>query len=86
MKAKAGYLTTEFWLTVAVNVAVFISAIQSYLPAHWAAIAGAVVTGIYAVSRGLAKTNPTAPAVQPNVPRVVFTQPPTTAPPNPPQA
>ena len=83
MKAKPGYLTTEFWLTVAVNVAVFVSAIQSYLPAKYAAIAGAVVTGNYAVARGLAKTNPTAPAVAPPMPKIVVTQSPPQPPPPP---
>jgi hypothetical protein len=75
MRAKPGYLTSEFWLTVAVNAAALISAIQSYLPPRWSLVAGSLVTGLYAISRGWAKTNPAAPSIPPALPKVTFTQP-----------
>lgn len=55
MDMKAGYKTTEFWVAVSAMVASVIAAIQGYLPAEAAAWAGAVIAGLYAFSRGLAK-------------------------------
>ncbi len=53
---KPGYKTTEFWLTLALDAAIVVSAIESVLPPKWAAVAGAVANGLYAVSRGKAKS------------------------------
>ena len=55
MDIKAGYKPTEFWVAVSAMVASVIAAIQGYLPAEAAAWAGAVIAGLYAFSRGLAK-------------------------------
>lgn len=52
---KPGVKTSEFWLTVAVDVAAFAGAIANVLPDRWAAIAGTISTSLYAVSRGVAK-------------------------------
>lgn len=52
---KPGVRTTEFWLTVAVAVLSFIGAIANVLPDRYAAIASAIVAGLYAIGRGLAK-------------------------------
>jgi len=57
---KPGVRTTEFWLTVAVDVAAFAASLANVLPERWAAIAATVSTSIYSVSRGLAKNGAAA--------------------------
>lgn len=52
---KSGWKTTEFWVAVSGMVAGVVAAVQGYLPAEAAAWAGAVIAGLYAFSRGLAK-------------------------------
>ena len=52
---KSGWKTTEFWVAVSGLVASVVAAVQGYLPAEAAAWAGAVIAGLYAFSRGLAK-------------------------------
>lgn len=54
---KPGYLTTEFWLTVAVNAAALCSTLASALPQRYGALMATVATGLYALSRGWAKSN-----------------------------
>jgi hypothetical protein len=56
METKPGYKTTEFWLTVAVSVASFVSAVSDNLSPKWAALAAALANGLYAVGRGQAKS------------------------------
>jgi hypothetical protein len=58
MSLKPGHLTTEFWLTVAVDVATLIAAIADQLPPRYAALASTVATGLYALARGWAKSSP----------------------------
>lgn len=58
MPLKPGYLTTEFWLTVIVNVAALVAALTKNLSPHWAAIGATVSTGLYAIARGWAKSSP----------------------------
>jgi hypothetical protein len=53
---KPGWKTTEFWLTVAAELALVLTAIQGSLPPKWAAISGTVAGGLYAISRGQAKS------------------------------
>jgi hypothetical protein len=72
---KPGYKTTEFIATAVIVLGSFIASVADYLPPRYAALASSVVTGLYAVSRGLAKV-PT-----PIVPPVVTT--PTPPPPTP---
>lgn len=55
---KAGYKTTEFWLTVATEVGILAAAVADALPPKWAAVASAASGAAYAVARGLAKVNP----------------------------
>jgi hypothetical protein len=55
---KPGYMTTEFWLTVAVDVAALIAAIADQLPPRYAALAATVSSGLYALARGWAKSSP----------------------------
>ena len=55
MVIKAGWKTTEFWVAVSGMIAGVIAAMQGYLPAEAAAWAGAIIAGLYAFSRGLAK-------------------------------
>lgn len=52
---KAGIKTTEFWITVLIDVGSLASALAGALPAKYAAVATAVSTAAYAVSRGLSK-------------------------------
>lgn len=53
---RPGHRTTEFWITVATEVGVLVSALAGALPPKWAAVAAAVANVAYAISRGLAKT------------------------------
>ena len=50
-----GFKSTEFWLTIAVNLAALISALASALPPQLSAILATVATGLYALARGWAK-------------------------------
>jgi hypothetical protein len=52
---KPGYKTTEFWLTIAANVAAILATVAEVLPPEWGAIAVVISNGIYSVSRGVAK-------------------------------
>jgi hypothetical protein len=72
---KPGFKTTEFALAVLVGLGSFIASVADYLPPRYAAMASAVVVGLYGISRGLAKV-PT-PIVPPAPPTTV-------APPSPP--
>lgn len=57
METKPGYFTTEFWLSVlsAVYLVLNASGILNEVNPKWAAIATAVVTAAYTLSRGQAK-------------------------------
>jgi hypothetical protein len=57
-KVKPGVKTTEFWLTVAVDVAALLSALTSALPPKWASAVAGISTGLYALARGWAKSGP----------------------------
>lgn len=52
---KPGWKTSEFWLTIAGDVAGVSTATAGVLPLKWAAIAIAVAHLGYAISRGNAK-------------------------------
>ena len=54
-QVKPGYKTTEFYLTLAANVAGLLGTLSNILPAKWGAITMALSTGLYALSRGLVK-------------------------------
>lgn len=62
MTSKPGHRTTEFWLTLAVDLAALIAAFADQLPPRYAALAGTVSTGLYALSRGWAKSTTTVAA------------------------
>lgn len=57
---KPGIKTTEFWLTIAVDLAALLSALTDALPAKWASVVAAVSTGLYAIARGWAKSGPSS--------------------------
>lgn len=68
---KPGYKTTEFWGKTALQAAVLIAALSSHLSPKWAALAGALSEGLYALSRGWAKGSvPVVPAPIPPAPVV----------------
>ncbi len=52
---RRGWRTTEFWSHLALNVAVLVAALEKALPPKYAAIAAAISSAGYAVSRGAAK-------------------------------
>jgi hypothetical protein len=52
---KPGVRTTEFWLTIAIDVAAFAAALSNVLPDRYAALAASASTGLYTLSRGIAK-------------------------------
>jgi hypothetical protein len=58
IQPKPGYKTSEFYGTLAVNLAILISAIAEGLPPRYAAIGASVVTGLYSISRAIAKLRP----------------------------
>lgn len=55
---KPGWKSSEFWLTLAVNVAALVATLADALPPRYAAFAATVSTGLYALARGWAKSPP----------------------------
>lgn len=55
---KPGYKTSEFVVTVLTDVGALAAALSGHLSPHWAAVATAVSTAAYALSRGHAKNGP----------------------------
>lgn len=53
---KPGYLTTEFWATVLVNIGAVTTALTGSVPAKWAAILSTISVAVYALARALTKT------------------------------
>lgn len=53
--AKAGYKTTEFWLTLTTNVIAVVEALKGVIPPETALIVMAVLNGIYTTLRTIAK-------------------------------
>lgn len=53
---KPGIRTSEFWLSLAVAVGAVVADIGNVLPDRYAAIAATVSAGLYALSRGWAKS------------------------------
>ncbi len=53
---KPGLRTTEFWGTVAVNLAAFLTAENGSLPTKWGVVISAASAALYALSRGWAKS------------------------------
>ena len=58
---KAGWKTTEFWVTALATAGAVIGALAGLLPGQAGVVAGALCAGAYAISRGLAKNAPTQP-------------------------
>lgn len=52
---KPGYLTTEFWVTVATDVGAIAAASANVFPDRYAGLLVAVSTFAYSISRGLTK-------------------------------
>ncbi len=57
METKPAYLTTEFWVTIFSTIYMVLNAsgILNEIPPQWAAVATAILGGLYAVGRGQAK-------------------------------
>lgn len=60
---KPGWQTTEFWVTVLLNVGVVATALQGSLAPKWGAICSTITVAVYALARALTKTGATAPAL-----------------------
>ena len=54
-ESRAGYRTTEFWLTLVGSALVGVSALADKLPGEWAAVLAIAGVIGYAISRGVAK-------------------------------
>ena len=52
---KTGYKTTEFWVTVLAILASVLVASDDLLEPKYSGIAAAIASGMYAISRSLAK-------------------------------
>ena len=55
METKEFYKTSEFWLTMLMNVTTAGAAVAGTLPAKYGVPTLTVINGLYAVARGLAK-------------------------------
>lgn len=55
---KAGWKTSEFWVTVTAVLGLVVSSAATPLSPKWAAIGASVSAASYAISRGLAKMFP----------------------------
>jgi len=53
---KAGIKTTEFWLTIATNLGALLATLAEALDGKTAAVIAVVANGLYALSRGWAKS------------------------------
>jgi hypothetical protein len=58
---KPGYLTTEFWASIATALGMLVAALANGLNDQTAAKYSGIVTAGYAISRGLAKLFPPKP-------------------------
>lgn len=56
-ETKPGIFTTEFILTLLVQLAALCSALGDTLPPKWALASSSVSAGLYALSRGWAKSD-----------------------------
>ena len=54
-ETKAGYKTTEFWLTIAGLLAVNLNGVVMSLPDKYQMIGSVIMGGVYVLSRGTAK-------------------------------
>ena len=52
---KTGYKTTEFWVTVLAILASVLVASDDILEPRWSGLAASLASGLYAISRSLAK-------------------------------
>ena len=55
METKPSFYTTEFWLTIATNLATILMALAGVLDPQYATVVMAIANALYALSRGLAK-------------------------------
>lgn len=57
METKPGFQTTEFWVTIFTGAYMMLNAsgILEQVPNRYAAIATAIIGGLYSVARGQAK-------------------------------
>lgn len=62
-KIRPGWGTTEWWAVLLVLVADFVTALSTDLSGEFATTIAAVVGGLYAISRGLAKKGTVGPEV-----------------------
>lgn len=60
-EAKAGYRTTEFWVSLATLILVNVNGLVVSLPDKYQAGASAFIGAFYALSRGIAKNSVPAP-------------------------
>jgi hypothetical protein len=58
METKPSWQTTEFWLTIFSNVGNLVNLFGwwNYVPNSWSVAATAIITALYSVSRGQAKS------------------------------
>ena len=69
METKPFYKTSEFWLSIIAALGVLSTSIADLYPGRWAAVATAIIVGLYSVARGVAKAGvPPAPVVVPAKP------------------
>jgi len=52
---KAGWKTTEFWMTILTSLSAMVGQFEGAVPAPWGTILAAVVTAAYAIARALTK-------------------------------
>ena len=57
---KAGWKTTEFWLSILTIVGMIWSAIQGFIPADLVAKVAPIVVMVYGIGRAIVKFTPTA--------------------------
>ena len=56
---SSGVKTTEFWVTAFVILGTVLDSLKGNLSSEWAAVAGSIAAGAYAVSRAIAKRGAT---------------------------
>lgn len=74
---KPGVITTEFWTTQAVNLVALLNAagVWNLMPKQYSVAVMGIVTGLYSLSRGWAKSSgkPQRKLGKPKLPKVTVT-------------
>lgn len=58
METKPGVYTTEFWITLVLQIIFTLNTLEiwTYMPQRWSGLVQAIIAAAYVIGRGLAKS------------------------------